>query len=259
MESILAEDQRALLAAFAHSNVLLAFDYDGTLAPIAPTPAGARMRRDTRQLLTLAARLYPCVIISGRALDDLTRRLRHIPAWYLFGNHGLEPATPDTPYPTHTREWTLLLKKRLPRDAGIIIEDKRYSVTIHYRHARDQRRAIEAIDRAVAELPDARALGGAEAVSLLPRGGADKGVALQQACRWFACDSAIYLGDDATDEDAFASASPEKLLAIRVGGAKGSMARYQLDRQEDVDALLRILVDFRMSDAGSTRRWVTAR
>jgi trehalose 6-phosphate phosphatase len=259
MQTILAEDQRALLADFAHSNVLLAFDYDGTLAPIAPTPAGARMRRDTRRLLTLAARLYPCVIISGRALDDLTRRLRHIPAWYLFGNHGLEPATPDAPCPTHTQQWALHLEQRLPRDLGIVIEDKKYSVTIHYRNVLDKHRAIEAIDKAVAEIPDARALGGAEAVSLLPRGGADKGVALQQACRWFACDSAIYIGDDATDEDAFASASPEKLLAIRVGGSDGSMARYQLDRQEDVDELLRILVDFRTADASSTGRRITAR
>ncbi len=172
----------------------------------------------------------------------------------MFGNHGLEPATPDAPSPTHAREWALHLNKRLPRDPGIVIEDKRYSITIHYRNARDKRRAIEAIDRAVAELPDARAIGGAEAVSLLPRGGANKGVALQQACRWFACDSAIYIGDDATDEDAFASASPEKLLAIRVGGADGSRARYQLDRQEDVDALLRILVDFRTADSGGSRR-----
>ena len=259
MQTILAVEQRPLLASFAHSNVLLAFDYDGTVAPIAPTPAGARMRPETRRLLTLAARLYPCVIISGRALDDLMRRLRHIPAWYLFGNHGLEPATPEAPYPTHAREWTLHLKKRLPPDPGIVIEDKRYSLTIHYRNARDRRRAIEAIDKAVAELPDARALGGAEAVSLLPRGGADKGVALQQACRWFACDSAIYIGDDGTDEDAFASASPEKLLAIRVGGADGSRARYQHDRQEDVDALLRILVDFRTGDSSSMRRRAKAR
>ena len=118
MQTILAEDQRALLAGFAHSNVLLAFDYDGTLAPIAPTPAGARMRPETRRLLTVAARLYPCVIISGRALDDLTRRFRGIPAWYLFGNHGLEPARPDAPSPTRAREWALHLKKHLPRDPG---------------------------------------------------------------------------------------------------------------------------------------------
>jgi len=123
------------------------------------------MRETTRRLLIEAARLYPCVIISGRALDDLSERLAGVPVWYLFGNHGLEPPPPG----------------------------KRYSLTIHYRNARDKRRAVEAIDRVVARLPDARALGGAEAVSLLPRGGGNKGVALQQACAGFhlACQDEI--------------------------------------------------------------------
>jgi trehalose 6-phosphate phosphatase len=245
MDSILTDDHRALLAWFARGNVLLAFDYDGTLSPIASTPDSAKMRRSTRVLLARAARVYPCVIISGRALDDLTRRLRHIPAWYLFGNHGLEPSPPGAAAPTIAHTWALHLKQRLPPDPGLVIEDKRYSLTIHYRNVRDKRAAIEAIDRAVGELPEARALAGADAVSLLPRGGAHKGTALQQACRWFACDTAIYVGDDATDEDAFTSSYPEKLLTIRVGQTVESRARYCLEGQEDIDALLAILVDMR--------------
>ncbi len=245
MQTILADQQRALLAGFAHANVLLAFDYDGTLVPIAPTPAEPRMRETTRRLLIEAARLYPCVIISGRALDDLSERLAGVPVWYLFGNHGLEPPPPGTVSPTPASEWARELERRLPEDPGIVIEDKRYSLTIHYRNARDKRRAVEAIDRAVARLPGARALGGAEAVSLLPRGGGNKGVALQQACRWFACDSAIYVGDDATDEDAFSSTYPEKLLTIRVGAAADSHARFHLASQDEIDSLLEILVDVR--------------
>jgi trehalose 6-phosphate phosphatase len=245
MRTILADTHRALLAGFAHANVLLAFDYDGTLVPIEPTPAAPRMRETTRQLLTRAARLYPCVIISGRALDDLSERLHDVPVWYLFGNHGLEPPPPGVVSPTPATEWARQLEQLLPDDPGILIEDKRYSLTIHYRNARDKRRAVDAIDRVVAQLPDARALGGAEAVSLLPRGGGNKGVALQQACRWFACDSAIYVGDDATDEDAFTSTYPEKLLTIRVGAADDSRARYHLGSQEEIDELLQVLVDVR--------------
>jgi trehalose 6-phosphate phosphatase len=245
MQTILADTHRALLAGFAHENVLLAFDYDGTLVPIARTPESARMRETTRQLLTRAAALYPCVIISGRALDDLSDRLAGVPVWYLFGNHGLEPPPPGTASPTPARAWAEQLQRLLPDDPGITIEDKRYSLTIHYRNARDKRLAVEAIDRVVAGLPDARALGGAEAVSLLPRGGGNKGVALQQACRWFACDSAIYVGDDATDEDAFSSTFPEKLLTIRIGAADDSHARYHLGHQEEIDELLQVLVDLR--------------
>jgi trehalose 6-phosphate phosphatase len=254
MDSILASDHQALLAWFARSNVLLAFDYDVTLAPIVPTPNDARMRATTRTLLARAARVYPCVVISGRALDDLTTRFRNIPVWYLFGNHGLEPPPPGTTSnPTHARVWAARLKRHLPPDPGLVIEDKRYSLTIHYREAHDKRRAIEAIERAVRELPDARALGGNEAVSLLPRGGANKGVALQQACRWFACDSAIYVGDDATDEDAFASSYPEKLLTIRVGRDAGTQASYHLEDQRDIDVLLQVLVDLRTADSSRGR------
>jgi trehalose 6-phosphate phosphatase len=245
MQTILDSQQRALLGGFAAANVLLAFDYDGTLVPIEQTPSAPTMRATTRQLLIRAAQLYPCVIISGRALDDLSRRLDGVPVWYLFGNHGLEPPPPGIVSPTPAGAWARQLAQLLPDDPGILIEDKRYSLTIHYRNARDKRRAIETIDRVVAELTDARALGGAEAVSLLPRGGGHKGIALQQACRWFACDSAIYVGDDDTDEDAFSSTYPEKLLTIRVGLARNSHARYHLGSQEDIDSLLQFLVDVR--------------
>ena len=94
MQTILNEAQRVLLAEFAYANLLLAFDYDGTLVPIGPTPAAPQMRATTRHLLIRAAQLYPCVIISGRALDDLSKRLEGVPVWYLFGNHGLEPRNP---------------------------------------------------------------------------------------------------------------------------------------------------------------------
>lgn len=250
MESPVTAPPLATLASFAHSNVLLAFDYDGTLAPIAATPARARMRRDTRELLARVARLYPCVVISGRALNDLARRLRRIPVWYLFGNHGLEPAAPGLNEPTPASEWARLLRRRLTRDSGIVIEDKRYSLTIHYRNARNRAEAIAAIDRAIQDVPGARALGGSEAVSLLPHSGADKGVALRQACRQFACDSAIYVGDDATDEDAFASSYPEELLTIRIGATHASRARYHLTCQDEIDDLLGVLIDLRTGQRG---------
>ena len=78
-------------------------------------------------------------------------------------------------------------------------------MTIHYRHVSDKRRALAAIEDAVSDLPDARTIGGTQALTLLPPGGPDKGVALQQARRLFHCDKALYIGDDDTDEDAFSS------------------------------------------------------
>jgi trehalose 6-phosphate phosphatase len=248
--AILAREHLPTLVGFAASNVLIALDYDGTLAPIAPTPGRARMRAETRRLLADVARLYPCIVISGRALDDLGRRLEGIPLWFLFGNHGIEPAGPRATHTATIREWVKRLREQMPEDLGITIEDKKHSLTIHYRHARDKHRARAAIDEALDALPEARALGGAEAVSVLPPGSADKGIALQQARRRFACDTAIYVGDDDTDEIAFGSDGVGRLLAIRIGGAKTSHARYHLRSQAEMDALLEVLVEARRHDRG---------
>jgi trehalose 6-phosphate phosphatase len=251
MTDILAARNRPTLTAFAKANVLLAFDYDGTLAPIAATPERARLPATTRKLLTTVAHHYPCVVISGRRLDDVVKRLEGIPIWYVFGNFGHEPAPHGHRPPARVADWARRLTERLPTHRGLVIEEKAYSVTIHYRHVSDKRRALAAIEDAVSDLPDARTIGGTQALTLLPRGGPDKGVALQQARRLFHCDKALYIGDDDTDEDAFGSASPERLLAIRVGHARTSAARFRLKRQADIDRLLRTLLALRRTGSAA--------
>jgi trehalose 6-phosphate phosphatase len=230
----------AQLQAFAMSNLLVAFDYDGTLAPIAPTPEAASMRDDTRRLLVRVAERYPCVVISGRSLDDLTRRLDGIPLWYVFGNHGLEP-DPDAA-PPMASTWLPELRARLPRAPGLVIEDKGYTLTLHYRDVADKPAVIAAIHEAASSLPGARTIAGIEAISLMPEEGRHKGLALQEARRQFACDTALYVGDDETDEDAFRSGDRTSLLSIRIGRQTRTGARYRLDRQEDIDALLHALI-----------------
>jgi trehalose 6-phosphate phosphatase len=236
---------RPILAGFALSNVLLAFDYDGTLAPIATTPAAARMRSTTERLLARASRRYPCVVISGRMLSDISQRVQEIPLWYVFGNHGFEPVSPDTPPTGRTARWLATLREQLPAQPGIVIEDKSHTLTIHYRAAPDREQAAAAIDRAVQTLTDARVVGGAEAVNVLPRDGANKGVALKRAMQLFACTTAIYVGDDATDEDAFRAVGRDRLLGVRIGRSENSAAGFHLEQQSDVDSLLKILVDLR--------------
>ncbi len=255
--NILAKRNLPILASFASSNVLLAFDYDGTLAPIVRTPALARMRAETRRLLTVVAGRYPCVVISGRRLVEMTQRLNGIPVWYVFGNCGHEPASVDHLPPAQIAEWVRLLTGRLASHRGVVMEEKQYSVTIHYRRVRDKRRALEAIDQAIGELTDARKLGSPQAVTLIPQGGPDKGIALQYARRLFACSTAIYVGDDETDEDAFGSDRAERLLSVRVGASRTTRARYCLKRQSDVDELLRTMLALRPrrnTQAGAAQR-----
>jgi hypothetical protein len=74
---------------------LLAFDYDGTLAPIVSDPEHAELRQTTRELLQSVANGYPCVVISGRPQQDLERHMRGICVFELIGDHGFD--TGDRP------------------------------------------------------------------------------------------------------------------------------------------------------------------
>lgn len=245
MLHILAERHIHTLASFAASNVLLAFDYDGTLAPIAADPAVAPMRASTRRLLARVAGRYPCVVISGRGIGDLIKRVAKIPVFHLSGNHGLEPWAQHSGYRTLVRDWVRRLGVSLASFPGVVIEDKTYSVTVHYRQSHRPRRALAAIRQAVRGLPESRSLVGKYAVSLVPRGAPTKGAALERARRLFVCDTAMYVGDDQTDEDVFAGAHADRLLTIRVGARRDSRARYYVTNQHEVDDLLRALLAFR--------------
>src|ERR1051325_2477462 len=170
MPNILSPRQLLTLAQFAASNVLVAFDYDGTLAPVARTPQSVRLRSRTKRLLCGVAERYPCVVISGRSRTDLTTRLGRIPFWHVAGNHGVEPWGESEAYASRVGAWARSLERRMAGHEGVVIEDKTYSLTVHYRLARNKRRALDAITSAARRLKDARILGGSQAVNIIPRG-----------------------------------------------------------------------------------------
>jgi trehalose 6-phosphate phosphatase len=253
MPYILAKRHQPTLAAFAASNVLAAFDFDGTLAPIVPDPGSARMRAATRRLLKAVAECYPCVVISGRRRADLAACLEGIPVSHLSGNHGAEPWGKNPRHAARIRKWRSQLENRLGRFHGIVLEDKKYSLTIHYRHARPRGEAMGAIEAAVRGLRGARRIAGKETVNLLPSEGVNKGDALERARCLLGCDKSIYVGDDDTDEDAFAHTRAGRLLGVRVGLRLRSSAEYYLKDQHDIDALLKRLVELRR--ASHLSRW----
>jgi len=242
---ILAARHLPALRTFAQTHVLLAFDYDGTLSPIAPTPERARLPATTKRLLVRVAQTYPLVVISGRALSDISERIAEIGAQHVFGNHGLEWSGGASRPRTQVHRWVRQLTEQLSGHRGVVIEDKAHSVSVHYRSAPNQDEALRVIMPIVRTLPEARIICGAAAVNLLPKDGANKGVALRRALELTACDTAIYVGDDETDEDAFGALKPEKLLSIRIGKSDASRAHYHLDAQPSIDQLLHALIDAR--------------
>lgn len=233
------------LRLFARQRVLLAFDYDGTLSPIAPTPEAALLPATTKQLLIRVAALYPVAVISGRALADIASRVADIGVQQVFGNHGLEWLGETSRPCPQVRQWVEPLHDQLAGMPGVIIEDKLHSLSVHFRLAPDHEQALQSILPVVRTLPEARVICGAAAVNLLPRDGANKGVALQRALAASGCDLALYVGDDDTDEDAFAALNGDVLLSIHIGASDDSGARYHLESQGEVDSLLQALIDAR--------------
>ena len=243
--AILSAECTSVLQSFAQSGVLLAFDYDGTLSPIAPTPESARLPEATRQLLVRVAARYPMVVISGRALDDISARVANIGVRHVFGNHGFEWSGGKARPRIRVHRWADQLREQLAGLTGVFVEDKTHSLSVHYRLAPDNERTLQLILPIVRKLPDVRVICGAAAVNLLPKDGANKGVALRRALELTGCEKAIYVGDDDTDEDAFGALPPETLMGIRMGSSETSRATYHLEAQDSIDQLLQALIDLR--------------
>jgi trehalose 6-phosphate phosphatase len=240
---------RGLLETFASSNVLLAFDYDGTLAPLVSAPALATMRASTRTWLQRASTLYPCVVITGRARADALRRLRPIEVCRVVGNHGAEPSANAKALRRRVRQWLPFLKQRLSSQQGVVIEDKEFSVAIHYRRALRRQATRRAILAATRSLDDVRIVGGKLVVNLVVPEALHKGFALERERLHFGCDTAIYVGDDQTDEDVFQIDRPWRLLSIRVGRHRSSAATHYIRNQLEIDKLLGTLVALRTDNS----------
>lgn len=251
MKYILSGPARARLARFAEKDCLLAFDYDGTLAPIVKDPDRAEMRPTTRMLLEEVARYYPCVVISGRSVHDLAGRLKGINVVRLIGNHGNEESADQAVSQADRKKvgnWASLLEQHLRRVQGITIEDKGMSLAIHYRKAPDKSRAVEVIAQAIECLEGIRVIDGKCVVNVLPAEAVGKGVALRRIRLELGSRRALYVGDDVTDEDVFKSPD-HGLLTVRVRRSLHSHASYYLRSQKEVDVLLRLL----LAEAGVNR------
>jgi trehalose 6-phosphate phosphatase len=238
MESIFAA---GVLERLAAEDLLVALDFDGTLAPIVKEPSQAAMRPSTRRLLSEVARLYPCAVVSGRREEDVLALLGGVTVWYVLGNRSLQPPDDVARWSRQVDEWRPQLGA-LGAIEGVAIEDKSVSLAIHYRNAADHERARDAIVQAAALLGRVRIVAGKDVVNLLPEGGPDKGAAVERVRARIGCTSVLYAGDDRTDEDAFARS---RVVGVRVGAEPASAAKYHLRDQDEIDDLLDRLIALR--------------
>lgn len=240
------EGQRALQALVARQP-LLAFDFDGTLAPIVACPGDARVAAGVGQRLIRLAAWRPVAVVTGRAVADVRTRLGFEPT-YVVGNHGAED--PRMAASQATEAALKIARERLAehaqrlQDAGVTVEDKGGSMALHYRLAPDQDKALASIDGAVAELDGAlETFGGKCVVNLVAAGAPDKGDAVQRLVQESGSDAAFFAGDDVNDEAVFALAPPH-WVTVRVGhDARISKAQYFLESQGEMAELLQRMLD----------------
>lgn len=242
MRYVLSRHSKEILQRFLASKALLAFDFDGTLAPIVENPAKARLRAGTRGLLWKVSRRYPCVVLSGRSRADLAGKLVGTGIRRTIGNHGAEPWKGARKARLEVAGWSAALSRELASLPGVNIEDKKLSLTIHYRQSRRRASARAEILQAIGSLPGVRLIAGKQAVSIVPEEAPHKGEALRAELASMACDRALFVGDDETDEDVFALNGRPPLFTIRVGRNRHSRAGYFLHGQHEVDELLRFLI-----------------
>lgn len=230
-------------------------DFDGTLAPIAPHPADARMPGETLSLLKALVRQGCRVgVISGRALDSL-RTLVPAPGLILAGNHGMEIEGNDWQFlhegaraevPRIERAFETL-RPIAANHPGALVENKGLTVSLHYRKVDSHLvpPLLEEARGALGKQPELSRLllvPGRRVLEIRPEVSWDKG----RACLLILHrtggrqDRSVYMGDDRTDEDAF-RCLPDA-ITVRVG-LGNTAARYYVEGEDEVTRFLKWLAE----------------
>jgi trehalose 6-phosphate synthase/phosphatase len=238
----------------------LLLDFDGTLARLVDDPARAEIPAAVRASLARIARADRTLVavISGRALGDIRARVGLYGLVYA-GNHGLEMSGPGWSWAhkgaAGAREALAAalaaLRTRLRRVPGVLVEDKGYSASVHYRRTPAPRveevrvAVLEEVARAAGERLTVRR--GKQVLEIRPAVDWDKGAAARWLLErtygeaWPQRAAVVYVGDDRTDEDAFVALGDDA-VTVRVGaGSAPTAARYAVRSVEEVHRFLELL------------------
>lgn len=246
----------SVIGSLNESHILLLLDFDGTLSPIVnraseavlpPGTWGVLKELSTRDWCTIA-------VISGRTLANLIEKVR-IEGIIYGGSHGaqlkgpnidfLAPLSAETYRALETIKWDL--RSQTASMKGVVIEDKAHSLSIHYREVAkggvsQLNRTVYRILRPFIDDGYVRINNGKKVFDIMPSSW-NKGKAVEWLLSRVSLSVTsksvvpIYVGDDATDEDAFAAIGQNGLTII-VGNGRRSAAQYSLRDTDEVLALL---------------------
>jgi trehalose-phosphatase len=194
---------------------LWVFDFDGTLSPIVPDRNEARLHRECERMLRFLVRSpwNRVAVLSSRTLNDIVSRVP-VPGvfvggasgmeWTLPGGHRIGPGAASEALLAARRRGVSSLLEEIASVPGVEIEDKRWSVAVHYRNAspRSFRRRVSLLQR-LRNRKGIKVFRGPEAVEVQMLGGGGKSAGVRRLCRLADCDPSreqiVYAGDDEND------------------------------------------------------------
>ena len=250
------DDNADAIGDFARRDVAaiaLLLDVDGTLIDIGPTPQNVHVPQDLCRALErlLVATGGACALVSGRLIADLDHLFSplRLPA---LGAHGAEMRLAGEGIVSAAEPLPLRLRKYLTQAAGggVIVEDKGYSVTLHFRNAPQREAELNALAASACTMcpgEDLVVLPG-KAVFEIKRRGISKGagVARLMTLPPFAGRRPVFIGDDVTDQAVFA-------ILPKLGGVGYSVGR----RYPGVTHIFRSPADVRRAIQDMARRHTT--
>lgn len=245
--------------------IMLFLDYDGTLTPIVERPELAKLPSHTRTILKELAgqKEIKIILISGRSLSNLKELVR-IPNLIYIGNHGFEFEGPKIHY-IHPNALDaikqlsaleLQFKKAFEAFPEILIENKKLTLSIHYRNLEPEKiERAKSIFLKLAEPhvrnSDLSIAEGKKVWELRPQTQWNKGTTvIWLVARVLFQDAEhplpLYIGDDITDEDAF-KVLKHKGITVKVTQSADeiSQADYHLKSPDEVVQFLKYLIDLK--------------
>ena len=236
-------------------SLLVALDFDGTLAPTVDDPAKARALPEARSAVLRLAGLpnTRVALVSGRALDSLEEVADVTDEILLVGSHGIEVRldSPDDSFTLDEDEQTRLgmlgdvLDQVADNVEEVWVEAKPAGFALHTRLATDKNSRIAhlvALSETKAEVDDVTVRHGKDVLEFSVRS-TTKGEAVEHLRRYTRSTGVFYAGDDVTDEDAFAALNSAD-LGVKSGEGP-TVADHRVKGPEDVAHVLRLLAALR--------------
>jgi trehalose 6-phosphate phosphatase len=221
------------------ANAAFFIDFDGTLVDIAPRPELVHVEPRVRDLLSALSNRFgqAVAVITGRPLDVVDGFLAPL-TLAVGAEHGSVRRDASGRIHADTRGAEAVeaaahqLEPLALANPGLLLERKMVSVALHYRQRPELAGlCAAAVAEAVAASPDLVILPGKMVFELKPKG-VDKGVAVRAFLEEapFKGRVPVYIGDDVTDEHAFAAVNALGGITIKIGDGD-TQAQYRTDRE----------------------------